>query len=231
MTRVGVNRALLQMAQQALLEKSAIVPGAMPPGANMPAAGGTPPADPMAAAGAMPPGAGMPAAPAMAGAGMPADPAMAGAAPPGGDVPATMADVAMLIQQAMANPTAGGKGGKKQEQVMLDTKLWIIIEMLTTLFSHMGVPLPPHLVTGQPPDPALLQQAQGELGGASGGMGAPAPSDPAQAAAAPAATGDKQASSIGCGVTLVERAEATAALANSVASLAAMSRRLNTGAA
>jgi hypothetical protein len=141
-----------------------------------PSQGGAPPPDP--AAGGMG-GDPMGGDPSQGGA-PPPDPAAGGGAPPQID-PATAQAIQMAVQQAMGG--AGGKGpggGKKAEQQLLDTKLWILQYIVVMIAQHLKLQLPPSVVIGPPPDPMAMQAAQQDQQSASG-AGAPAP-DPSAGA-------------------------------------------------
>jgi hypothetical protein len=143
-------------------------------------------ADPNAQGGGAP-------APAPGGPAAMADPAAAGPPPgaaQGGDM------VGQVVQQVMqqmqmqgggpmgAGGPAGmlGKGGKKAEQQMIDTKLWQILYVLCQLAETMGVQIPPSIVVGPPPDPMAMQAVQQDH--QSFQAGAPAGADPAAAGGA-----------------------------------------------
>lgn len=94
-----------------------------------------------------------------------------------------------LMGQGGGAPGAGGKaGGKKAEQQIIDTKLWIIQYMLVQIAQALNVKLPPSVVIGPPPDPMAMQSAQQDQQLAQG-AGAPMPGDPSQMGGAPP-TGD-----------------------------------------
>jgi hypothetical protein len=101
----------------------------------------------------------------------------------------------MQAMQQMAMGGAGGKGGgKKAEQQLLDTKLWINQYLLVLICQKMGINLPPAVVIGPPPDPMAMASAQqdqqmaqgagapmpGDQGAAGGAGGNPAPIPPVQ---------------------------------------------------
>jgi len=175
---------------------------------------------------------------------------MGGGAPPGGGAPIDPA-MQMAIQQAVQQAVggagggmAGGKpgagGGKKAEQAMLDTKLWQIIKMLATMMTHQGIPVPPDIVVGAPPDPAMLQMANQDNaqssvpggggdpsmgGGGGGGIPPidPMQADPAMGGGAPKMAADRQAHDLGSAFDT----QSFRALHSRSASLAALSRRRN----
>ncbi len=113
----------------------------------------------------------------------PPDPSMGGAASPttggGGDQATQIAQqvMAMMGTQGGAGGPGGKGGGKKAEQQIVDTKLWIIQYLLVQLCQKEGITLPPSVVIGPPPDPMAMQAAQTDQQGATG-AGAPMPGDP-----------------------------------------------------
>lgn len=169
------NPVLWDMAQDSVYGTPP-VKGAMVP---------APAADPSGAGGGAPPAGGDSMA---AGGGAPAP---APAAPPMPADPGAMANqMAMQAAQGMgpAAMPAGKAGGKKAEQQLIDTKLWIIQYLLVQVAQKLDIQLPPSVVIGPPPDPMAMQTAQADS--ASGAApGAPMPSDPNAMAAGGAAPG------------------------------------------
>lgn len=116
----------------------------------------------------------------------PMDPAAAGGGGGGLD-PAVQNAIHQAVQRI--NGGAGGKGtgaatGKRAEQQLLDSKLWVIQYILCMIAEQVGLKLPPSVMIGPPPDPMALAAAQQDsaMGSATAGGGAmgqaPAPAPP-----------------------------------------------------